>query len=109
MKSTFRANNDDPVIEFLNRRFPLEKDCNWVDGNCYYMAAILKSRFPQGDVFYDTIMGHFLFKYNEKFYDFSGEVDVDIDHGAMWHIIEWRNFEYYDETQKACIERDCIM
>lgn len=64
----------DPVIEFINRRFPKELDCNWRNGNCYFFAIILKARFPKGRIMYDVIDGHFLFNINRKYYDFSEQV-----------------------------------
>lgn len=36
------------IEEFINRRFP--NDCNWLSGNCYYFAIILKDRFPEGNI-----------------------------------------------------------
>ena len=61
---------DNPIIEFIQRRF--KTDCNWLTGNCYYFAIILKDRFPQGDIYYDVIDGHFVFKYENHFYDWTG-------------------------------------
>lgn len=107
MKSTFRTNQDDKVINFLSRRFPLDKDCNWLDGNCYYMAKILKMRFPAGDIFYDVIDGHFLFNLSNKFYDFRGL--VEIAESDMDHMIEWSKFDMYDPIQRKQIEQDCII
>lgn len=46
------------VIEFISRRFP--KDDNWLSGNCYYFAVILQARFPQFQIFYDAVAGHFI-------------------------------------------------
>jgi hypothetical protein len=40
------------VIEFINRRW--KKDANWLDGNCYYFALILKHRFPEGRIWYEA-------------------------------------------------------
>lgn len=90
------------VIEFIKRRFPT--DCNWTTGNCYYFVVILKNRFPDGDIVYDLISGHFLFWYHGKMYDYNGVWD----HKERY-IINWNNFDSYDSNQKKRIIEDCIM
>ena len=94
--------DDDEVLEFIERRFP--GDCSWLNGNCYYFALILKDRFPQGEIFYDVIYGHFVFKYNGNYYDYSG-INEDDD----GYRVSWTSFDEYDSIQKTRIIRDCIM
>ena len=53
------------IIQFINKRF--KNDCDWINGNCYYFAVILKDRFPEGSIFYDVTCGHFVFEYNNQF------------------------------------------
>ena len=38
---------EEQILAFIKRRF--SQDCNWIDGNCYYFATILKTRFPELD------------------------------------------------------------
>ena len=57
-------------IDFINRRF--KEDCNWINGNCYYFALILRDRFPGGIIYYDVINGHFIYQYNGNYYDWTG-------------------------------------
>lgn len=100
-----QAKLPDPVIEFINRRFPRELDCHWLDGNCYYFAVILKARFPKGRIMYDPIDGHFLFNLNRKYYDFTGQVRNPDKHIRL----EWtHDFEWFDKSQIKRIQRDCI-
>lgn len=89
------------VLEFIQRRF--KKNCNWTDGNCYYFAIILKDRFPEGEVFYDVLYGHFVFKYLNKYYDWSGIVN------SFGYLVCWDTFDDYDSLLKQRIIRDCIM
>ena len=89
------------ILEFIKRRFPT--DCHWLDGNCFYFSQLLFIRFPQGSVWYDVINGHFVFKYEEQYYDWTGVVQSD------GYLVEWDKFDEYDSLQKQVIIRDCIM
>ena len=91
----------DEVIEFIHRRF--KSDCNWISGNCYYFAIILKDRFPEGTIFYDVIYGHFVFLYKDRYYDWTGNVT------PKGFLVPWDQFEEYDYLQKKRIITDCIM
>ena len=89
------------ILDFIKRRFPI--DCNWCCQNCYYFCLILKDRFKSGKVFYDVVNGHFVFLYDEKFYDWTGLVEPD------GYLVEWKKFDEYDAARKQRIVRDCIM
>lgn len=93
------------IDEFIQRRFG-GKDCDWKAGNCYFFAVILKTRFPDGDIYYDTIDGHFVFKLDGEFYDFEGCINSFHDINA---VIKWDDFEDYDSLWKCRIVRDCIL
>ena len=89
------------IIEFIKRRFPT--DCNWLDGNCFYFSVILLSRFPEGLIYYDVIYGHFVFKYEDHYYDWNGKIE------PKGYLVEWNKFDEYDILQKKIIIRDCIL
>ena len=89
------------VLEFIQRRFPT--DCNFLNGNCYYFSLILKDRFQDGIVYYDVIQGHFVFKYEDCYYDWTGCVEPE------GYLVEWDKFDEYDPLWKQRIIRDCIM
>ena len=93
----------DEVLEFINRRFP--KDCNWLDGNCYYFALILKDRFPESRIVYDVINGHFYVWYKGKCYDYSGKMRWSNTGIGVF----WDKFDEYDKLLKERIIRDCIV
>ena len=90
------------VERFIKQRFNI--DCNWLDGNCYYFAVILKARFPQAIIFYDIINCHFLVSINNKYYDWTGEIYKNKDD----IFIEWEKFDDYDSLRKERIIRNCI-
>jgi hypothetical protein len=52
---------------------------------------------------YDVIQGHFIFLYDGKHYDWSGEIQPD------GYLVEWDRFDECDKLQKQVIIRDCIM
>lgn len=93
---------DTKILQFINTRFP--EDCKWNDGNCYYFSVILRNRFPRGKIFYDTRMGHFVFKYNDLYYDWHGVYLCDDE-----YLIPWSIFKMYDKSQYNRIIRDCIL
>ena len=88
------------ILEFIKRRFPT--DCQWISGNCYYFSVILLSRFPTGSIYYDVINGHFVFKYEDHYYDWTGCIKPD------GYLVEWDNFDEYDHIQKQVIVDGCI-
>ena len=89
------------VLDFIRRRF--KRDCDWTTGNCNYFAIILKDRFPEGEMYYDVIYGHFVFKYLDIYYDWNGIVK------SIGYLVEWDKFEEYDFLLKERIIRDCIL
>lgn len=91
----------DEVLDFINRRF--NQDCNWISGNCYYFAIILKDRFHDGNIYYDVINGHFIFEYQNNYYDWTGNIKPD---GCL---ILWDKFEEYDSLQRQRVIIDCLM
>ena len=94
----------DRVEEFIRRRF--EEDYNWTTGRCYFFAIILKDVFPGGEIFYDPIEGHFIYRLSGKFYDWTGCREYtknDIDNFYNWDILK-----SWDSLLYKRIERDCI-
>ena len=93
------------VNDFIKRRFQL--DCNWVSGNCFYFAIILKERFCEYDpeLYYDVIDGHFLCKIRDSFYDWTGKRTYD----SLNHIKKWSAFHNEDELWFNRIVRDVIL
>lgn len=87
------------VLDFIQRRFPT--DCNWLTGNCYYFAQILKERFS-GEIWYDPIEGHFVTKIENEFYDWSGIRKFD------YELYKWNDYWKIDYLHMERILRDCI-
>lgn len=92
----------DEVIEFIKRRFPY--DNNWLNGNCYYFALILHDRFPSSEIWYDCVVGHFIIKYNNIFYDWHG-IYTPLDFN---NLVKWTEYKSIDSAHYARIIRDVI-
>jgi len=45
----------------------------FTDGYCYYFAKILEEAYPGGVICKPWPIGHFIYKYNDKYYDIDGE------------------------------------
>ena len=99
---------NDQVIEFINRRFSNES--NWLSGNCYYFAIILKERFCNHDseLYYDLIEGHFTCKIDGTFYDWQGIVNYDSEY-ATKYVKKWSTYHIEDEIHWNRIVKDVIM
>ena len=96
---------EEEILEFIHRRFPI--DCNWTNGNCYYFALILSARF-EGDVVYDPIVGHYMFKARDgHFYDYTGRREFDT--ARTQKIFNWTGYESIDYLHHQHLVRDCVM
>ena len=97
----------DEVLEFIQRRFPM--DCSWLNGNCFFFAKILNTRFS-GKIYYDTINGHFIFyrtcidKNLNGYYDYSGRINP-----IETNLVEWDCYNDVDHFHCERIIRDCIL
>lgn len=95
------------VLEFIYRRFP--DDCHWTDGNCYYFACILKARFEEGEIWYDAVDGHFVFKLEDLFFDWNGTcMQYEIDERLKEHLYKWPDLKQIDEKLYKRIMRDAV-
>ena len=89
------------ILEFIAKRFP--EDSNWLDGNCYYFALILKDRF-NGKIYYDTVNCHFITQIKGKFYDWTGIIIPN-----RKEIFDWELLKELDPSHYNRIVRDCLL
>lgn len=95
--------SSEEVLDFIHRRFgPFDENSDWMTCNCFWFAQILNDRFPGGRLYYDVVVGHFVFEYDGVYYDYSGIVTPNDD------LVAWDEFDKYDAYQKERIIRDCI-
>lgn len=90
------------VNKFISRRF--KTDCEWLTGNCYFFAVILKERFG-GDIYYDDIFGHFAAMIDGELYDWRGQHTKTPEE----HWVKWDEYDKYDSLLKQRIIRDCVL
>ena len=90
------------IEEFIKRRFG-STDAKWRDGNCYYFAIILTHRFPELEIYYEGIDGHFWAGDGENFYDHGGK---NIPYSEP---IKFEELRKRDPLWYANIVRDCVM
>lgn len=99
------------ILDFINRRFPITENdtCHWMGENCYYFARILKARF-RGEIWYDLVNCHFLFKRGDFFFDWTGirtEYNMDKPE-TVDNLVKWSDYKKIDPVHWARICRDVI-
>lgn len=92
---------ENEVLEFIKRRFT--NNCNWLNGNCFYFAAILTMRFPEGEIYYLPIEGHFVTKIEDVYYDWTGIVSL------KEKPISFMQLRKEDPLLYSHLIRDCVM
>ncbi len=92
------------VICIFIKRF--KKECSdqliklFTTGLCYQFTMVLIGIYPGGEIYYDSINNHFVYFYDNKFYDIRGEVNGN--------YVSWLEYKNGDPAHSARIERDCI-
>ena len=94
----------DRIEEFIDRRFPV--NCDWLSGNCYFFALILRSVFS-GRIVYDPIDGHFLCYTDGGYYDWTGRRTYSEEYSSKF--IDWEIYHRQDPAHWGRIVRDCIL
>ena len=91
------------ILNFIQRRFP--QDNQWISGNCFYFATILKTRFPQAEIMYDVIYNHFFVATDNSYYDWTGKINKNSDS----YVVSWDQMDSYDSLEKEHVLRDCVL
>lgn len=97
--------NERDIIDFIQRRW--KKDSKFLDGNCYWFAHILATRFPQLEIYYLPITGHFVAGNGEAFFDWQGRKNIwDYYHETP---MKFEEIKEQDELYYNRLVRDCIL
>ena len=82
------------VENFIKKRWQI--DSHFLDGNCLWFAIILTIRFPELEIYYLPIQGHFI-------------VGKDNISPIQGHFIVGKDNTYYDWTGKLKLEEKPIL
>ena len=88
------------ILDFIDRRW--KKDCDWKNGNCYWFAHILVSRFPRLKIYYLPIEGHFVAGDSINFYDSTGRIELQ-EIPLLLSQIEQDDIVWYKKLMRDCV------
>ena len=91
------------ILNYIWRRWS-GTDANWFNGNCYWFAHILQTRFPELRIYYFPIEGHFVAGLNNVFFDAAGEYAAS---GQPFYDFE--ELEKEDPSLYNRLIRDCVL
>ncbi len=74
------------IVDFILRRWKV--DCDWLNGNCYYFALILRERFNFLSIYYLPIQGHFVAGAQNTYFDWTGEVTLNEEPILLSELVE---------------------
>ena len=80
-------------------------DC-FSNGNCFWFAEILRRRFPNSYIVYNSLENHFACSIDCNIYDITGVICHVYENQSKWY--PWRHYIKYDPTHAKRIQRDCI-
>ena len=92
------------ILDFTKRRF--QEDCHWTDGNCYWFAYILKTRFPELNIYLLPIENHFMAGDGKLFYDWLGEhVLEDLpEQPILFEKLQEVDSAWYERLVENCVK-----
>lgn len=91
----------DEVLEFISRRW--KKDSNFIDGNCYWFAHILCTRFPYLRMYYLPIEGHFVAGTPSRYYDWTG-LNSSKEKPVLFDEIKVIDSSWYNRIVRDCVD-----
>lgn len=91
------------IKNFIKRRFP--HDNMWVSQNCYWFSKILTDRFPQLDIYYLSIRGHFIAGDGKIFFDWIRTYNIyNLEEEPIkLSVIRTIDPLWYDRLVRDCI------
>lgn len=95
------------IMRFINKfKYGFNKsalEVAFTQGNCYHFSLILNSLY-EGEIYYDQVICHFMFKVDGEFYDITGKIPIDNIENAT----NWESLKSDDKLHCKHIKRDCI-
>ena len=94
---------EEEILDFINRRW--HGYAGWLDGNCLWFAYILNKRFPQLQIYYLPIEGHFVcgvtIENELLFFDWRGKIIVE-EEPLLFKDIKEEDINYYNRLIRDC-------
>lgn len=87
------------ILNFIKRRWSI--DANWTNGNCFWFAKILQLRFPQLQIYYLPIIGHFITSDGENYYDWNG-IYLPEEEPINWEELRNSDFLWAERLIRDC-------
>ena len=81
------------IIQFLKELKYSHHDMEriFTDGSCFRLCKILASVCTGAEFYYSQKDGHWITKYNDRFYDINGELDQEyVVFKQYEHIVDYR-------------------
>lgn len=96
-------NREEEILYFIGHfRKAVE---TFTTGCCYWFAYILKGRFPEAELIYLPVTGHFVSRIGGRFYDATGDVTECYENETQ---IPWEEMDKFDSNVRKSVERDVI-
>lgn len=73
------------------------------NGLCYHFSLILQDLYRGGEIYYEQMVGHFVYKYGDHFYDITGEVNF-----TNSQLVKWSDMSKYDYSLYLRLLSDCV-
>ena len=89
------------VEDFIKRRWQI--DSHFLDGNCLWFATILTIRFPELEIYYLPIQGHFIVGKNNIYYDWTGKIELE-EKPILFNSIKNNDSLWYSHLIRDCFE-----
>lgn len=94
--------NYNDVLNFIKRRWG-STNAHWIDGNCYWFAAILCLRFSFLEIYYLPVDGHFVAGDGEKFFNWMGIYEPE----TGTQVYKLSDIKKFDDLWYSHLMRDC--
>ncbi len=100
--------DNNEVKSFITRRWAPYETKGWREGNCYWFAEILCSRFPELELYYLPAQGHFMAgnRVTKEFWDIDG---LHTEMSIPEHPISLQEIKEEDLNWYMRLLRDCKM
>ena len=98
------CNSNKDILDFISNF--KDAQSTFLFGCCYWFAYILKVRFG-GSTYYDPIIGHFIQKIGDRFYDVRGDVTEEFSQNER--LVCWDTYQDVDPLHYKHLVRDCVL